>query len=271
MRPDRADIPLPPLPPGVSWIGGDPESTERLTARGPLLVHFFEAGELSGIQTLPHVDAWARTYFDAGLRTIGVHSPRNDLARQDPALKAALGRVEIGFPVANDREYRIWHAFGCKGWPSLFLFARGGVLRWFHLGLGETAETEDAIRTELLAPDPDRELPARIEDPAPAVSELVKPSDEVFPGGSLDAPWRGEPDEPLEIEYTGAGAFASLDGEGKVTVTVDGAGDSRSFDVGAPGVYALAEHGAHGFHEVRLDLKGPVRIWSVAFSPGPPE
>ena len=269
MRPGRADIPLPPLPPGVSWIGGDPESTERLTARGPLLVHFFEAGELSGVQTLPHVDAWARAYFDAGLRTIGVHSPRNDLARQDPALKAALGRVEIGFPVANDREYRIWHAFGCKGWPSLFLFARGGVLRWFHLGLGEWAETEDAIRTELLAPDPDRELPARIEDPAPAVSELVKPSDEVFPGGSLEAPWRGEPGEPLEIEYTGAGAFASLDGEGKVTVTVDGAGESRSFDVGAPGIYPLAEHGTHGFHEVRLDLEGPVRIWSVAFSPGP--
>jgi hypothetical protein len=270
VRPGRADIPLPPLPPGVSWIGGDPESTERLTARGPLLVHFFEAGELSGVQTLPHVEAWAKTYFDSGLRTIGVHSPRNDLARQDPALKAALARLDISFPVANDREYRIWHAFGCKGWPSLFLFARGGVLRWFHLGLGEWAETEEAIRTELLTPDSERELPPRLEDPVPTVSELVKPSDEVYPGGDHETPWRGAPGEPLEVEYTGGGAFASLDGEGTVTVTVDGEGPSTSFELAGPGVYTLAEHERHGIHEVRLDLAGDVRVWSVAFSPGPP-
>ena len=53
--PGRDDIALPPVPPGLTWIGGTEPVTERITARGPLLVHFFEVGELSGVRTLPFV------------------------------------------------------------------------------------------------------------------------------------------------------------------------------------------------------------------------
>ena len=39
-------------------------------------------------------------------------------------------------------------------------------------------------------------------------------------------------------------------------------------EVGAPGLYELAEHGAHGVHEVRIDLDPGIRVWSVAFAAG---
>jgi len=90
----------------------------------------------------------------------------------------------------------------------------------------------------------------------------------VFPGGSHDRPWRPEePGEPLEIEYAGAGAWAALDGQGGLRIAVDGE-PSSTVDLDGPGLYELSSHPEHGMHEVRLDLEGDVRVWSVAFTPG---
>jgi hypothetical protein len=267
MKPERSDIAVPQFPPNLTWIGGEPPAAERLTARGPLLVHFFEVGELSGVQTLPAIEKWARAYGEAGLTVLGVHTPRSELARSDAALAAALERLGVTFPVANDHEYRVWHAYGCKGWPSLFLWGRGGTLAWFHLGLGGYAETEEQIRVQLRGSEEERELPDPAGVVAAGVDELVRPSEEVFPGGAHDRPWQGAPGEPLEVEYAAGGSYASLDGEGEVGVSVDGERAGR-FAVDAPGLYELALHSSHGVHEVRLDLDPGVRVWSIGFAPG---
>lgn len=270
MRPERRDIAVPPFAPNAEWIGGEPPPTERITARGPLLVAFVEVGELSSVRALPLIGAWARRYAEAGLTVLGVHSPRNDLARSTPALAAALGRLEAGFPVSNDAEYRAWHDYGCKGWPSLFLWSRGGALGFVHLGLDGIEATEEAIRDALAGGEADGELPEPVGDIVqPPVDELVPPSDEVFPGGSHDVPWQGAPSEPLEVEYAGAGAWAGLDGSGTVAVNVDGE-RGHAIEVTAPGAYELARHESHGIHEVRLDLDGPLRVWSLAFPAGRP-
>ena len=165
MLPGRDDIALPPFAPGVTWIGDEPPVGERLTARGPLLVHFFEAGELSGIRTLPFIGGLATHYADQKLTVLGVHSPRSGLAESDEALAEALELLDVEFPVANDREHRIWHAYGCEGWPSTFLWGRGGKLRWVHFGEGAYHETEGAIRAGLSG-DPD-DLPASAPRAAP--------------------------------------------------------------------------------------------------------
>lgn len=269
MRPNRPDIPLPPFPPGATWIGDAPAAVERLTAGGPLLVHFFEAGELSSVRSLALVDRWARHYAAAGLTTLGVHSPRSDLARTPAALAAALGRLGVSFPVCNDDDYRVWHAYGCRGWPSLFLWAQGGRLTWFHLGIADLAGSEQAIREQLLAAEGDRQLPEALAGEPSGRRKLAKPSDEVFPSGAHDRPWLPAPGEPLQVEYAGAGAWAAMDGAGTVTVSVDAGSTETELEVDAPGLYELSEHERHGMHEVRLDFEGPIRVWSVAFAAGP--
>lgn len=269
MKPHRADIALPPFPPGLEWIGGEPPAAERMTAKGPLLVIFFEAGELSSVRSLPHIGAWADRYRNAGLTTLGVHSPRNGLARDPADLEAALQRLGVGFPVAADVSYRVWHLYGCKGWPSVFLWGRGGRLEWFHLGIGGLADTEEAIRAQLRGGEEDRELPDRVH-PVDADGDgrkMIKPSDEVFPSGDRERAWRGGPGEPLEVEYAGAGAWAALSGSGTVEVRADG-GAAHRLTVEAPGLYELSEHPEHGMHEIRLDLDGEIHVWSVAFSAG---
>ena len=269
MKPGKENIAIPPLPPDTTWIGEEPPAGERLTARGPLLVHFFEVGELSSVRTLPFVSGLHDRYREAGLSVLGVHSPRSALAASDEALATALERLEPSFAVANDRRHRIWHAYGCEGWPSSFLWGRGGTLRWVHFGEGAYHETEAEVRRELAGGSggelPEPLLGAPPSGPGP---ELESPSDEVFPSGSHDRAWTpASPGEPLIVEYAGAGAFAALDGTGAVEVTLDG-DPLHTVELDGPGLYELAGHPEHGMHEVRLDLEGPIRIWSLAFAPG---
>jgi hypothetical protein len=268
MRPGRDDIAIPPFAPGVSWIGPAPKDGERLTAKGPLLVHFFEVGELSSVRTLPFIEGMAHTYGERGLWVLGIHSPRSGLAREDEALAAALGRLGVSIPVANDREHRIWHGYGCEGWPSTFLWGIGGMLAWVHFGEGAYHETEAAIRAELDG-DPDDLPPPFLGPPRDdAGRSLERPTDEIFPGGAHDRPWRpGDPFGPLEVEYEGAGAWAALDGEGRVGVAVDDE-SAGSLEVSAPGLYELSNHAGHGAHKVSIRPDAGLRVWSVSFAPG---
>lgn len=275
MRPPRPDIPLPPFPPGVTWIGGEPPISERITARGPLLVHFFEVGELSSVRTLPFVAALHRGLDDAGLTVLGVHSPRSGLVGSDADLEAALGRLDVPYAVANDDLHRIWHAYGCEGWPSTFVWRRGGTLGWAHFGEGAYHETEAELRAELEgvggegADAGDGGMPPSVLDPPPDRPEpaIEPPSPELFPGGAHDRPWHGAEGESLAVDYTGAGAWAAFDGCGMVGVRVDDE-PVAPVEVSAPGLYELVSHPVSARHELTLRPSGSVQVWSLAFAPG---
>ncbi|MEK6328450.1 MAG: hypothetical protein AABM66_13145 [Actinomycetota bacterium] len=273
MRPQAHDIAVPPFPPGTEWVGPEPGAVERICARGPLLVHFVDAAHVSSVRTLPYVGAWEERYRDLGLTLVGVNSPRFPFTADAGKLAAALTRLEVGFPVAADSGYRIWHDYGCEGWPSLFLWGRGGALRWFHFGEGEYAATEAAIQEELRALDPDLELPEPLSAlrPSDAAGALVAPpSHEVFPGGSESEPWRSPEGGPtLELDYAAAGAWATIDGRGSLRVSLDG-GRELAIEVEAPGAYELAAHERHEAHHMSLGAAPGVSVYSIAFAAGVP-
>jgi hypothetical protein len=273
VRPAAENIAVPPFVPSLTWVGEAPPAVERLTAVAPVLVHFFDIAQLNSVRALPYVNAWADGYRDAGLRTIGVHSPRYAFTRVPETVAAGVARLGIEHPVAVDSEFRVWHDYGCRGWPSLFLWGRGGALAWFHFGEGEYVATEDAIREALVDARPGVQLPPtgaplRATDEPGAL--VIPPSEEAFPGGSPDEPWVATPDDPsIEVAYGAGGAHAALDGEGEVSVSLDG-NEPRRIRVEAPGLYELAEHPAHEAHELELRPSAGVRVWSVAFAPGVP-
>ena len=53
------------------------------------------------------------------------------------------------YPVVQDNDFGTWNAFTNQGWPSKFLIDANGKVRYAHLGEGDYAETEAAIRTLL--------------------------------------------------------------------------------------------------------------------------
>jgi hypothetical protein len=274
VRPQRPDIAAPELPQRLRWLGArrSPRMAE-LTAAGPVVVHFFDYAQLNSVRALPYVIAWDRRYRDAGLTTLGIHSPRFAFTGERAGLGPALGRLGIAHPIADDSAHAVWHDYGCEGWPSLFLWARGGALRWFHFGEGEYAATEAEIAYELRALDPAFEPPPAIEplrgSDAPGAL-VVPPSEELFPGGSTTTPWRAGPGvEPLDFEYAAGGAHVSVAGSGLLRVALDG-GPPHAVEVVAPGLVDLAVHPRHEGHSITLGADPEVEVYSVSFSAGLP-
>ena len=109
MRPERDNIAAPDLPAGLAWIGEEPRSMPVLTAAGPVLVHFFDYAQLNSVRTLPYLIEWDRRYREAGLRTIGVQSPRFPFGADPVNVAAGLGELGVDFPVAIDAEHDLWH------------------------------------------------------------------------------------------------------------------------------------------------------------------
>ena len=87
------------------------------------------------------------------------------LRRGSRGRRSGFARLGVAFPVAIDGDRSLWHAYGCEGWPSLFLW-NGGRARLVHFGEGEYLATEEAIQAELREHDALQELPEPIADPA---------------------------------------------------------------------------------------------------------
>jgi hypothetical protein len=232
-------------------------------------VHFFDIAQLNSVRALPYVAAWRRRYSDHGLSVLGVHSPRFPFTRSTEAVAAALPRLGVEWPVGVDSDLGMWRDYGCRGWPSLFLWGRGGALRWHHLGEGDYEGTEEAIRENVNA-SPVSGWPPPLEPLRPgdaAGDTVIAPTPELLPGGSLEQPWSGG--GPLEVPYEAAGAYAAADGDGSLLVALDGE-DAQPVPVDGPGLYELAAHPHHGAHRLRIEASGDVRLYSAQFAPGTP-
>lgn len=273
MLPGRDNIAAPDLPAGIAWIGTEPESMPALTAGGPALVHFIDFAQLNSVRTLPYVSEWARRYREAGLSVIGVQSPRFPFGSDRDAVAAGLSRLGVEFPVAVDADHDLWAAYGCEGWPCLFLWSLGGALSWAHFGEGEYLATEIAIQEELREIDALRSLPEPMAPLRPTDSpgaRVIAPGAEVFPGGSWERAWTASEDDPaLALDYQAGGAFATVEGDGELQVEIDGEWQQPVATSGA-GLYALAEHPNHEAHSLLLRPSPGLRVWSLSFAAGAP-
>ena len=235
---------------------------ERLTAAGPVLVHFFDFGELNSVRALPYLKAWHERYAPAGLTVIGVDTPRHPFSEDPAAVAEAVARLEIPYPVLADANREAWTDYGCHGWPSLFLWSQGGALRWYHFGEGAYAASEEAIRKQLDGP---LDLPPPL-DPVPLGAEVAAPTPELLPGGSEGAPWRAGPEAAqLDLDFAAGGAFATLDGAGSVEIELDGE-PLPALAVDHPGLYPLTPEDPHAEHRLALRPDPGVLVYSISFS-----
>ncbi len=178
------------------------------------------------MRTLPYLRSWHERYRGGGLALIGIHSPRFPFTQDRDVVGAACARLAIDWPVAVDREFGVWKLYEPHGWPALFLWGRGGALRWYHLGEGDYADTEQEIQQAPRARQRPRVAgtiePIRPSD-VPGV-QVIAPTPEVFPGGSTEEPWVTDGSRTaIELDYEAGGAYAATDGTGEIAIRVDGA------------------------------------------------
>jgi len=273
MRPGRDNIAAPDLPEELAWVGTAPESMPALTAGGPALVHFLDFGQLNSVRTLPYLNEWRRRYREAGLSVIGVQAPRFPFEADETAVTRGLAVLGVEFPVAIDAEHDLWAAYGCEGWPSLFLWSLGGALSWVHFGEGDYLGTEIAIQEELREMDALQELPEPMAPLRPTDApgaRVMAPTPEIFPGGSWERPWvAGEDGEELVVAYEAGGAYVTTEGAGAIAIELDGE-PLGTLATANPALYRLTKHDSHESHAMTLRPTAGLRIWSLSFAAGIP-
>ncbi len=98
---------------------------------------------------IPSLRGWHETYSSQGLVIIGNHFPEFGYEEDLENLKAAVARLEIPYPVAQDNDGATWRDYDNIYWPTLYLIDKQGYIRYTHIGEGGYGETEAAILTLL--------------------------------------------------------------------------------------------------------------------------
>jgi AhpC/TSA family len=244
MKPPIDTIAAPPFPRGLRWINVAPLRMEQQVGR-PVLIEFWDFCRPNSIRTLPYVKAWHERYEPMGLRVIGVHASGFPPSGDPDAVEAAVGRLQIPYPVVVDAEYAIWREYGNLGWPARYLFNQQGRLFDYHYGEGAYDETERVIQGLLGVEQPTLSA-VRPEDAPDAM--LVSQSEDV--PGLYNGP------------YEAGGVWAVLSGEG--TATANGS----AVIVDHPGCYQLISHPHSTTGVLRLQTSGGVTCHGVCFTPG---
>ena len=244
MRAPVDHIAAPPFPAKLPWINVASLRMDQQLGR-PVLIEFWDFCRANSIRTLPYMKAWHERYADRGLRVIGVHASGFEPSRDPDAVRAAVARLGVPYPVVVDTELEIWGFYGNLGWPARYLFNQDGKLFEQHYGEGAYEETELAIQ-ELLGIDEPTVPPLRAED---APGALLEPQSEEVEG-------------PYEGSYRAGAVWAVLDGTGELTV------NGRTLRVEGPGCYELIRHEHSTTAELQLEPGPGVRCYAVCFTPG---
>jgi hypothetical protein len=216
-----------------------------------MLVEFWDFCRPSSLRTLPYVRAWHERYAADGLRVIGVHCPGFEPSRAEHAVRDAVARLGVAYPVLIDSELELWREYENLGWPARYLFDGHARLFDYHYGEGAYAESELAIQ-ELLGVRREPLEPLRAED-APDALLVAQTRDQ-------QGPYSGP--------YEAGGVWAVLDGAGTVTVNGGDAAGGHTLEIAQPGAYPLLEHDSHTVGVLDLRIGTGVRCLATCFTPG---
>jgi len=146
----KSDIPDRAGSDPLSRTSGEWFNSAPLTLAGlkgsVVLVDFWTYSCINCLRTMPYLKQWQEKYALSGLVIVGVHSPEFAFERESANVRAAIASIGIQWPVVQDNDYGIWHAFSNQYWPAHYLFDRSGNLVSTHFGEGSYAETEKQIR-----------------------------------------------------------------------------------------------------------------------------
>lgn len=267
-----------------------------------VLVDFWAYSCINCQRSIPHVVAWDRTYRDAGLQVIGVHSPEYAFEKDPANVRAGAEDFGIEYPVALDNELSTWTAYRNRYWPAHYLIDAQGTVRHISFGEGNYEATEQMIRELLEDADPGVELPAEtgVEDTTPEVGsttpetflgsskvvnfagdesygqgeqDFAYPADQPDDSFALDGSWQvstqfvtpASEEASVRLSYTASEVRTVLAGSGTIALTSDD-GSTREIEVsGEPRSYELLKEAESRSGTLELRIPEGVEAYSFTF------
>ena len=89
---------------------------------------------------------WHTRYAGQGLTIVGVHCPEFTWEQPFDKVVGAVRDLGIKYAVVQDNDFAVWKRYAVRGWPTLVLVDKRGVVRYRHIGEGAYEETEAVIR-----------------------------------------------------------------------------------------------------------------------------
>jgi hypothetical protein len=148
LRPDllwaRSAItpPAPEFPKGSAWLNSEPFTLERLRGRRVMLIAFINTNAAASIRTFRQLNLLWDGLALEGLMLVGVLTPDYESDRDPGAVRKALARFGIRFPVVIDSSRALWRGYSNEGWPAHFLVDQEGKVVFERVGSGEPQELE---------------------------------------------------------------------------------------------------------------------------------
>jgi cytochrome c biogenesis protein CcdA/thiol-disulfide isomerase/thioredoxin len=159
------------------WLNtpaGRPLSISGLKGR-VVLVDFWTYSCINCQRTLPHLEAWNRSYAADGLTIIGVHTPEFAFEHVVSNVSSAARQLGVDYPIAIDNNYVTWNAYENAYWPAEYLVDASGQIRHVDFGEGAYAQTESFIRRLLVQAHPGVVLPSATDVPNATPTEQTTP------------------------------------------------------------------------------------------------
>jgi cytochrome c biogenesis protein CcdA/thiol-disulfide isomerase/thioredoxin len=265
----------------TAWLntaGGKPLTLASLRGK-VVLVDFWTYSCINCQRSLPHVEAWYKTYAKDGFVVVGVHTPEFAFEHVVSNVRAESAQLGVHYPVAIDNAYATWDAYDNESWPAEYLIDAKGDVRHIAIGEGDYTQTEGLIRELLTDAHPGTALPTATSVPNKTPTgeinpetyvgferlQYLLPDDNVaqdlpaayqFPqslplgGFGLSGTWTDTAQEAtsganaqLELAFQANDVYLVLGGAGTLDVSVNGV-TTQTIDVGGiPKLYTLFHAG----------------------------
>ena len=115
------------------WLNSPPLRAAQLRGH-PVLLEFWAFDCSNCLASVPWMHAAAAHYRGRGLTIVGVHTPELALEYHHDAVRAAVARLRIDYPVMIDDDYSYWRALDNHYWPAFYLYDAAGHLVASHVG-----------------------------------------------------------------------------------------------------------------------------------------
>jgi thiol-disulfide isomerase/thioredoxin len=287
----------------TGWLntpGGHPLTMSQLRGK-VVLVDFWTYSCINCQRTLPHVEAWYRTYARDGFVVVGVHTPEFEFEHVESNVRTEAAALGVHYPIAIDDNYDTWNAYDNEYWPADYLIDAQGNVRYVNFGEGDYGTTEHMIRELLTDAHPALGLPPptnvpnltptgqmnpetyvgyeRLQYLTPsAVVARNRPASYRFPaklplgGLGLSGTWTENaqeatagPGAEMELGFLAKDIYLVLGGQGTVGVTINGRPAATIKVGGVPGLYTLYKGGTTSTGTLLLRVSPGVQAYDFTF------
>ena len=161
----------------AAWLNtpGDKPLTLASLRGKVVLVDFWTYSCINCQRSLPHVEAWYRSYRNDGFVVVGIHTPEFAFEHVVSNVAAAVHQLGVKYPVGVDDNAATWDAYDNEYWPAEYLIDSSGVVRHVEYGEGDYSTSEGVIRSLLVTAHPGLKLPPASDLPNTTPTEPTNP------------------------------------------------------------------------------------------------